>query len=140
VSVRGEAVLRDIKDEHEGSFHELGGRDLDAGVSVVYTETAKFRLIGYRSCHCICYDKRALAALYVHHKVIEMEVPEVIRVAFRRSREIDISEHREEQMFRQVSQHVVVYGHGFRPRPEVEVLRATSVISYLAFTFCKDLA
>ena len=36
MTVRGAAVRREIEGEHEGLFHELSGRDLDARAYMVY--------------------------------------------------------------------------------------------------------
>jgi len=49
VPTLGTAVQCKIKDENGRSFHELGGRDQDARLSLVYPETAEERQIIHRT-------------------------------------------------------------------------------------------
>lgn len=52
MTFRGSAVRREIEDEHEVTFHELVGLDLDAHDFVFYTRTAEERLISQRASLC----------------------------------------------------------------------------------------
>jgi len=145
MTVRPAAIEREIKDEHEGSFHELSGCDLDACVAVVYPETSEELLIGQRTSLCIGRVQRQdfggyLAPIHIHHKVVEAEMHKEKGVSLRRFCEIHVSKHREEQMFWQDSQHRNVYGHGFQACPESEYFNDTLVMSYRAFTFSRALA
>jgi len=58
VTVGGAADMCDIEDKHEQPCHELGGRNLGAFVSVVYSETVEERLIGHceRFCTACVYS------------------------------------------------------------------------------------
>jgi hypothetical protein len=49
VTIQVAAIGFEIKYEHEGSVHELSGRDLDARVAVAYPKIAEERLIGHRT-------------------------------------------------------------------------------------------
>jgi len=54
VTTQGPTIGREIEEEHEGCFHELGGCDLDARVALMYSKTAEERLIGTRTRLCTC--------------------------------------------------------------------------------------
>ena len=56
VTVLGTTVRCANEDEHEASFHEQAGRDLDARVSS-YTKTAEELLIGHRPSFYTCSVK-----------------------------------------------------------------------------------
>jgi hypothetical protein len=55
--------------------------------------------------------------IHVYDEMVETKMLVEIGVSVRRSREIRFSQQREEQSFRQGSQHGVVYRRGFRVSP-----------------------
>jgi hypothetical protein len=80
--------------------------------------------------------------VHVHDEMGETEMLEDVGVNVRRSDEIHVSQHREEHMFRQCSQHCVFYREEFRNSPEGEGLDSHSrplISKPLAWAGCKDL-
>lgn len=97
VTVRGAVVRREIEDEHAGSFHKGVGSDTDVRFPVAYLEEAEERLVGYCTRPFKTRVQRYnfgeyLPPIHVHHEVVETEIPKILRVSVRRSREIDFTE------------------------------------------------